>query len=168
MKFKLSRFSALFVLVFAFLSGCKTLDEGSDQAVAIRTFPPGATVVLNGEEVGTTPMTLDLGRKITHRVILSKDGYQSYDATIAPTNNAAGEHFVKFGLLDETGYYNDLEPNPVTIQLRPDILPDTRGPDAYTEMSAAIAKVDEKRALGELDPVEHKYMVDQVIQFYTQ
>lgn len=150
------------------LSACKSFDEGSDQEVAVQSYPSGATVMMDGEAVGTTPVTLDLARKVTHRIVLEKEGYKSVDATIAPVQNDAAKGMVKFGLLDETGYYYDLDPNPVQIQLVPDVLPPTRGPDAYAEMTAIIADVDQKRLNGEISPVEHKYMVEKVVEFYTK
>ncbi len=150
------------------LSACKTFDEGSDQEVVVQSFPSGASVMLDGEEVGTTPVTLELPRKVTHRIVLEKPGYKATDATIAPVQNEAGQGMVKFGLLDETGYYYDLDPNPVQVQMVPDVLPPTRGPDAYAEMTAIIADVDQKRMRGEISPVEHKYMVEKVVEFYSK
>lgn len=151
-----------------FLSGCKTFDEGADQEVTVQSFPAGATVMMDGERVGTTPLTLELPRKITHRVVLTKDGYKPVDATIAPTENEKGKDLVRFGLMDEAGLYYDLDPNPLQIQLQPSAIPSSRGPDAYWEMTSIIADVDRMRQQGEISPVEHKYMVQQVIEFYNQ
>lgn len=124
--------------------------------------------MLDGEVVGITPTEVELSRKLSHRIILKKEGYKTIDASVVPMKNAAGDDLVKFGLLDAAGYYYDLDPNPVAIQMTPDVIPPTRGPDAYAEMTEVIAMVDEKRQNGEIGPVEHKYIVDRVITFYTQ
>lgn len=149
------------------LSACKTFDQGSDQAVVVQSYPAGATVYMDGESLGETPVTLELARKLSHRVIIEKAGYKTIDATIAPVENQAGQSTVRFGLLDDAGYYYDLDPNPVQIQLTPDVIPATRGPDAYGEMTAIIADVDAKRLNGEITPAEHKYMVEKVVEFYS-
>ncbi|WOO41735.1 PEGA domain-containing protein [Rubellicoccus peritrichatus] len=163
----LPRFSlCLLPLVFG-LVGCETFDKGATQEVAVKTFPAGATVMLDGEDIGRTPTEIELSRKIPHRVILKKEGYKTIDATIAPVKNEAGQGYVRFGLMDDAGLYYDLDPNPVEINLVPAVLPPSRGPDAYEEMATIIAEVDQKREAGQIGPVEHKYMVDQVIEFYS-
>lgn len=150
------------------LSGCKTVRQGTNQPIGIKTFPAGAEVVVDGESLGRTPLEIPLARKIPHQVLIRKDGYKDFVATVAPVRNQAGESYIRFGLLDEFGYYYDLDPNPVEIQLVPAVLPPSRGPNAYEEMTEVIAQVDQRRIDGEIGPVEHKYMVEKIVEFYTQ
>jgi len=84
-----------------------------------------------------------------------------------PTRNEAGKGMVRFGVMEDTGLYFDLKPNPVKSQMVTEMLPDSKGPDAYNEMAFLINVVDARREAGEIGPVEHKYIVDQIVNFYT-
>ena len=51
--------------------------------LTIRTDPPGASVLLNGEELGgRTPFDVELSPLDEHRVVLSREGYSTYSLTI--------------------------------------------------------------------------------------
>jgi hypothetical protein len=52
-----------------------SLADGAGQAsVAVKSRPPGATVIVDGREMGTTPTTLELSAG-KHRIELRKQGY---------------------------------------------------------------------------------------------
>jgi hypothetical protein len=53
------------------LSGCV------EQTLSIQSNPPGAIVYLNGQEVGSTPLTRDFTFYGDYDVVLRKDGYQT-------------------------------------------------------------------------------------------
>lgn len=148
-------------------TGCKLFDEGFEQPVTIYSFPTGADVMINGESVGKTPATVELGRLKAHQITLEKAGYKPLKETVAPTRNAAGESLVRFGFMEDTGLYLDLEPDVVKAQLVTEVLPNSKGPDAYMEMATAIAEVDARREAGQIGPVEHKYIVEQIVAFYA-
>lgn len=150
------------------VTGCSTFDKGASQEVTILSFPAGADVTIGGENVGKTPLDISLRRKIPHEVRLSLNGYREAKRTLMPVVNEKGKAFVQFGLAKEAGYYNDLTPNPLEVNLLPDVLPTSRGPDPFAEMAAAILLLDEMRENGELSPTEHKYRTQRVIEFYTR
>ncbi|WP_309398639.1 PEGA domain-containing protein [Cerasicoccus maritimus] len=148
-------------------SGCELFEEGFEQPVTVYSFPTGADVSIDGESVGKTPVTVELGRLKAHQLVLNKTGYKPQKETVLPSRNDEGKGLVRFGLMEDTGLYYDLGPQPVQAQLVPDVLPDSRGIDAYSEMATIITEVDQRRESGQIGPVEHKYIVDQIVNFYA-
>jgi hypothetical protein len=51
-------------------------------SVFFETYPPGATIFLDGENVGTTPFTYYTNRKGTFDVLVRQDGYEKYEAKV--------------------------------------------------------------------------------------
>jgi len=74
----------LFVFVIVILNGaCGTIMHGSTQLVAISSNPSDATVFVNDNNKGTTPLTINLKREnksMNLRLVL--DGYLPYETTI--------------------------------------------------------------------------------------
>src|SRR5688572_8527217 len=68
--------SAAAMLTAAALGGCATLweDSGGLQAVPVTSDPPGAVVRINGEVVGTTPLTVSVQSWKPHDVCLELEG----------------------------------------------------------------------------------------------
>lgn len=59
------------------ISGCATIVHlGGSEDVKVSSEPVGAKVIVDGAERGVTPIEVDLERKKTHTVVLSKDGYK--------------------------------------------------------------------------------------------
>jgi hypothetical protein len=159
-------FACTLLVTLSLLSGCRYFKEGAPQTVSVYSFPAGADVRMSGEVVGQTPMELQLGRKVSHQIVLEKAGYKPYTQAILPTLNDLATSRVKFQIAEDLGYYYDLQPSPVEVQLDPSILPNSRGYDAFGEMTELVLEVDRQRESGQIDPVEHKYIVDRILQFY--
>ena len=70
------------------LTGCATILSGTSQTVEVRSAPHGARVVVDGRDVGTTPLKTDLKRGVPHTVQVSKDGY--LDETVVTTTRGNG------------------------------------------------------------------------------
>ncbi len=64
------------LVIFAVLgsSGCARIFYGRYQTIPVTSRPPGARVTLDGEAVGTTPVSLRLTRKTNHVVRVEMDG----------------------------------------------------------------------------------------------
>ncbi len=150
------------------LSGCKTFETGVNQKVTVISFPTGASVSVDGQVQGATPLDLQFPRKLSQTLTLRKSGYYDHSADIFPIRNAAGNGFVRFGLAEDLGYYFDLVPNPVEIQMLPAVVPLSRGPDPFNEMATKVMATDARRETGEISPVEHRYIVERLIEFYTK
>ncbi|MEM9227390.1 MAG: PEGA domain-containing protein, partial [Verrucomicrobiota bacterium] len=101
------------------ISGCTTFEKGLPQTVNVHSFPSGADVYVNGDYAGVTPYSMELRTKTITGVRIEKSGYQPRRFTIRPRPNADADDLVRFGILYDIGYYQDLVPNPVEVQLPP-------------------------------------------------
>lgn len=59
------------------IAGCATIVNGSSQQISIASKPSGAEVLIDGADVGDTPLTQKLSRKDQHTIELKLDGYES-------------------------------------------------------------------------------------------
>lgn len=64
-------------LIFCILIGCMALPGCVHRRMTITTNPPGALVMMEGEEVGYTPMAMDFTYYGTREITLIKDGFQT-------------------------------------------------------------------------------------------
>ncbi len=78
--------AVLFLGVFT-SSGCASLFAPGPDAVTFNSDPQGATVRVDGEEVGQTPCTAEVSRR-ADRVEFSKQGYQTLSMDVPRTFNA--------------------------------------------------------------------------------
>ena len=73
--------SFIVTIGIAFLmSGCATIIHGSKQSVSIASYPSLATVTIDNQEQGKTPLTTKLDRKDHHTVKIELPGYMLYEA----------------------------------------------------------------------------------------
>ena len=68
---------ALIGLSFPLLFGCASFERGVPQNVIILSFPTEASVYVNGDAVGITPMEMSLPRKLVHEIRLEKNGFNT-------------------------------------------------------------------------------------------
>jgi len=67
------------VLVMALgLVACASIIHGSSQKLNIASEPIGATVSVDNEVVGVTPVVAKLRRKDPHTIVVKLDGYQPF------------------------------------------------------------------------------------------
>lgn len=64
-----------------FLWACATIMHGTSQEVGLTSQPAGATVTIDGQPGGKTPVVARLKRKATHTITISMDGYQPFELT---------------------------------------------------------------------------------------
>ncbi|HAX47489.1 MAG TPA: PEGA domain-containing protein [Ignavibacteria bacterium] len=76
MKKSISFIVGLLLSVFAF-QGCATLFSGSYDEVDLSSEPKDATVLVNGKEEGTTPLTLRLKKSKEYTIEFVKDGFKT-------------------------------------------------------------------------------------------
>jgi hypothetical protein len=74
------------IVVFAFaaaaLAGCATIFSPGPDPVAFGSDPQGAEVIVNGQSMGHTPVTLELRPEKTYTVTFRKDGYEPASVTL--------------------------------------------------------------------------------------
>lgn len=57
-------------------SGCATIRNDASQVVQFDSSPNGARIVVNGVEVGTTPLSMRMKRSRNTIILAKKDGYE--------------------------------------------------------------------------------------------
>lgn len=139
---------------------------GVPQEVVILSFPTEASVYINGEATGITPMTIALPRKINHEIRLEKHGYNPAVKYFTPVPNEKAHNFIRFGLQEDLGYYVDLEPGKMKAKMKSDLVPGSLGADPFEKMAMQALKADARLEAGEITPLEHKYIIEQIIEFF--
>lgn len=75
--------SILTITVFLiFTQSCGTIIQSSTQQVGFSSNPGNASVTINGQNHGNTPMIIDLKRKDSHMVVIELEGYQPYETSL--------------------------------------------------------------------------------------
>src|SRR4051794_32244736 len=70
------------------LTGCATIIHGTKQEVGISSTPTGATVMIDNNDVGVTPVVSKLSRKHNHVVRIQMAGYQPFETNL--THSVSG------------------------------------------------------------------------------
>jgi hypothetical protein len=77
------KWKAFFMLaVSLYFVGCATLFKGTTQEVNFNSNPQKARVIVNGVEMGETPVVLKLETKKTYTIQFQADGYKPKTYTI--------------------------------------------------------------------------------------
>lgn len=156
----------LAVLATTFFSGCELMRTGVPQDVVILSFPTQSEVFIDGESAGLTPLAIELPRKVNYEVRLEKAGYNPAVKYFTPVPNEKAENFIRFGLSRDLGYYVDLEPRKMKTKMKSELVPNSLGADPFEKMAVQALKADEKLAAGEITPLEHKVIIQQIIEFF--
>ena len=70
------------------LTGCATIIHGTKQEVGISSAPSGASVMIDNNDIGVTPVVSKLSRKANHVVKIQMAGYQPFETTL--THSVSG------------------------------------------------------------------------------
>ena len=157
---------ALIGLSFPLLFGCASFERGVPQNVIILSFPTEASVYVNGDAVGITPMEMSLPRKLVHEIRLEKHGFNAAVKYFAPVPNDDAHNFIRFGLKEDFGYYVDLEPATMKAELKSELVPTSTGADPFERMAQQALEADRRLEAGEITPLVHKYIIEQIIEFF--
>tara|TARA_B100001093_G_C26241731_1_gene764695 strand:- start:72 stop:584 length:513 start_codon:yes stop_codon:yes gene_type:complete len=157
---------ALISLSISLLFGCASFERGVPQKVTILSFPTEASVYVNGDAVGITPMQMSLPRKVVHEIRLEKHGFNAAVKYFAPVPNDDAHNFIRFGLKEDFGYYVDLEPSTMKTELKSELVPTSTGADPFERMAQQALEADRRLEAGEITPLEHKYIIEQIIEFF--
>lgn len=69
----------------------------------IHSEPPGATVIIDGQDIGATPLAYDyrLSNGTEHEIVVSRDGYEPVTFTVAAdkTDQSAMKRWMMAGLV---------------------------------------------------------------------
>lgn len=150
------------------ITGCATIENGRTQKVMLRSVPTGAEVVINNVPVGHTPLRVEFERKNGYSIEVKKSGFTNGYAVLLPSSRTYDQRLLKWGVDYATGASNDLIPGDLTVSLRPAVVPTSQPLDAFAEMTANVSRADAMLAAGELSPADHRYVVTQIVDFYSR
>jgi hypothetical protein len=114
---------SLAVLAPVLVAACATIMHGTSQQVGINSQPTGATVVVDSQTLGVTPVVAKLARKRTHRVTVTLAGYAPYEmVTIRKTSGWVWGNIVFGGIIGlivdaSSGGLYDVRPEVINAQL---------------------------------------------------
>jgi len=155
-------------VLLVFLAGCASMEKGAPQEVTILSFPAEASVYINGEPAGITPLQTELPRKVVHEIRLEKEGYNPAVKYITPQPNEKADNFVRFGLSEDLGYYVDLTPAKLKAKMQSELVPTSTGADPFEKMAQMALAADQKLENGEITALEHKYIIEQIIEYFER
>ncbi|MFP4069632.1 MAG: PEGA domain-containing protein [Opitutales bacterium] len=156
------------VSLLCLLSGCASIEKGAPQEVTVLSFPSEASVYINGDSAGITPLQTELPRKMVHEIRLEKEGYNPAVKYFTPVPNEKADNFIRFGLSEDLGYYVDLEPGTMKAAMKSELVPGSTGADPFATMAQQALAADRKLEAGEITAVEHKIIIEQIIEYFEQ
>lgn len=158
--------SALLGFVAFASTGCVFFTKSDKQMVVVRSSPEGAVTKINGIEVGTTPLKVQLPRDEVFRIDVEKNGFASESSLVLPSSYDYDQRYLRWGVDYDTGAALDLVPGELSLTLQPELAQVDGTTDRFTEMSAQITRADAMLASGELTVADHKNLVGQILAAY--
>lgn len=116
-------------------SGCASVVRGSSEKLIIQSMPSGAQVRLSTGQAGVTPWEVEVKRKDTIFVTVTKDGYKEMSTAVISSIDGASlgigtvANFVTLPILNDvidykTGANFSHKPNPLIVTLIPSSSPE--------------------------------------------
>lgn len=113
-----------------FTSGCASVVRGSSEKLIIQSSPSGAEVKLSTGQAGVTPWEVEVKRKDTIFVTMTKSGYKEVNTALISSIDGASlgigtvANFVTLPILNDvidykTGANFSHKPNPLVVTLIP-------------------------------------------------
>lgn len=118
-----------------------------EETVQINSAPANAKVMIDGVDLGVTPIPAVLGKDRETHVVISKPGFAPADIYV----HVQGSH---------------LAPNPVDVKLRCELLPEKPGPDRAAELATCLENLKKYVAIGNIAPEDEAYAEAQIRDFY--
>jgi hypothetical protein len=81
------------------LQSCATMTRGTSQEIPVTSHPAGARVIVDGHDLGVTPMGVKLARKKEHLVRIEKEGYVPLEIKAESNVSGGGGAFFLGNLL---------------------------------------------------------------------
>ena len=140
------------------------MKRGATQEILLLSYPSGTNVTAGGENIGKTPLTIELSTKIGHELRFNMPGYQENIIDVLPHSDNASERNVTFGLAEQRGSYNTLSPNPVIAVLNEQSGKKT---DPYEAMVSLVEMNDQWHKAGKISDQEHKRITDAILSHFN-
>jgi hypothetical protein len=84
---------AVLIMPGMLLASCATLMKGRTEDITVVSDPPGATVLVNGQQKGVTPVVVNVPSKTDLDVYVTKNGYRPEDLSDPATTRWSYETF---------------------------------------------------------------------------
>ena len=112
----ISLFMSCFVTLFC---GCGTIKNGTTQDLMIKSHPAGAEVMVDGVEMGQTPVSVNLSRKSRPTITVRMYGYDNFQTSLERKLSGWAILGGPVGWLidDATGGMYKLSPDQLNVQL---------------------------------------------------
>jgi len=141
-------------------SGCATIVNSGPDAVYIVSNPPGASVTVDGANVGVTPLTAMVSRS-ANMVTFSKEGYQSVSLPVQKDFNVwvLGNFFWSYGFViglivdGVAGNFSEVS-NTIVITLPKLESGDSRKANGPGSIAAWLDRMRKYAQLAQADPPE--------------
>jgi hypothetical protein len=88
----MTRMFCVFTILMLMICGCGAIFSGGPDPVNFGSKPEGAAVIVNGQGMGTTPVTLKLEPNKTYMITYQKEGFQ--DATVTLNSHVQAGYVV--------------------------------------------------------------------------
>ena len=62
--------------------------------------------------------------------------------------------------------FSDLEPGTMKAKLKSELVPTSTGADPFERMAQQALEADRRLEAGEITPLDHKYIIEQIIEFF--
>ena len=108
-------------LMLTVFYGCGTIKNGTTQDLMISSSPAGAEVMVDGVELGQTPLSVNLSRKDRPTISVRMQGYENFQTSLDRKMSAWTILGGPVGWLidDATGGMYKLSPDQLNVQLVP-------------------------------------------------
>jgi hypothetical protein len=105
------------------MSGCATIVDGTSQPVTFNSEPNRAKILINGVQVGVTPLTIQVKRAKNTMIVAKKDGYEPQQLPLQTKTNTYFWGNILFLYGSTTDYFSEAmieySPNMYFITLDP-------------------------------------------------
>ncbi|MFW9603989.1 MAG: PEGA domain-containing protein [Trichlorobacter sp.] len=137
--------SVVGLLAVTLLSGCASIMDGRDQEMTFRSVPEGASVLINGREIGKTPYIGKIDRKKDQILTFQKDGYKSENLSLTTNTNGWFIGNVIFGVSGLFSSTTDAS-NGSMYQYSPSFYQVTLSPLTASDQQALSYRLNESRS----------------------
>jgi hypothetical protein len=79
---KIQIFLASSITIVFFFQCCTTFISKSSETIPVTSHPPGAKIIVDGKEIGHTPLNLKLRRNKNYVIRIEKQGYKPYEIRV--------------------------------------------------------------------------------------
>jgi hypothetical protein len=75
-------YAAALLATMLLFQSCATVVRGTSQKIPVTSTPTGARVIVDGKDMGASPLTLKLKRKKPHVIRIEQEGYNPHEIRI--------------------------------------------------------------------------------------